>query len=378
MAQNNQNWDDLGRNIQDIVDRAVNSRDFQKLEQTVRQVVEKAVDMGGTTVRRVVEKPAARDVKKLYGNTGALTVKGGLKACGGGILSLTTFSFVAATLSANLMNLGNLILAAASLACFGGSLWLTYSGVSLLGMVKRFKIYRRVLGNKTHCAIESLARSAGKSVSFVRRELWRMIDQGLFLEGNLDKEENRLITSRETYHHYEQSRLAYEERKRQQIAAEAQKASVDPKLQEILNKGDAFVAQIRACNDAIPGEEISTKISHMEMIIERIFDRAEADPDVVPDLKKLMDYYLPMTVKLLNAYADMDAQPVQGETIQASKREIESTLDTLNLAFEKLLDSIFKETSLDISSDISTLNVLLAQEGLTDDEFSKIKKQQNL
>ena len=90
-----------------------------------------------------------------------------------------------------------------------------------------------------------------------------------------------------------------------------------------------------------------------------------------------MDYYLPMTVKLLNAYADMDRQPVQGETIQASKQEIEATLDTLNLAFEKLLDSVFKDTALDVSSDISVLNTLLAQEGLTEDEFSRLKKQQN-
>ena len=53
-----------------------------------------------------------------------------------------------------------------------------------------------------------------------------------------------------------------------------------------------------------------------------------------------MDYYLPMTVKLLNAYEEMDSQPVQGENITSSKKEIEETIDTLNVAFEKLLDSI--------------------------------------
>ena len=88
-----------------------------------------------------------------------------------------------------------------------------------------------------------------------------------------------------------------------------------------------------------------------------------------------MNYYLPMTVKLLDAYADMDAQPVQGETIQASKREIEASLDTLNAAFEKLLDSIFTETALDVSSDITVLNTMLAQEGLVEDEITKMRKQ---
>ena len=108
----------------------------------------------------------------------------------------------------------------------------------------------------------------------------------------------------------------------------------------------------------------------------RIFDRAQSHPEVVPELKKLMDYYLPMTVKLLRAYADMDSQPVQGENIQSAKREIEQTLDTLNGAFEKLLDSIFKATALDVSTDISVLNTLLAQEGLTDDELARLRKKQ--
>ena len=148
-------------------------------------------------------------------------------------------------------------------------------------------------------------------------------------------------------------------------------------MQEVLDRGNAFIAEIRRCNDAIPGEEISGKISRMELLVRRIFDRAQAHPEIVPDLKKLMDYYLPMTVKLLKAYAEMDAQPVQGDTIQTSKREIEATLDTLNLAFEKLLDDLFQDTAMDVSSDISVLNTLLAQEGLTEDEFSKLKKREN-
>ena len=53
-----------------------------------------------------------------------------------------------------------------------------------------------------------------------------------------------------------------------------------------------------------------------------------------------------------------------------SKKEIEDTLDTLNIAFEKLLDDLFQETAWDVSSDISVLKTMLAQEGLTKTEFS--------
>ena len=400
MSYYNQDWDDLGRSIQDIVDRAINSQDYQKLNQTICQVVGRAIDMGSEAVRKAMDgssrptgkaagigyqeakHPPVAQMKKLpalYGSTGGKTAKGIVKIVGGSLVSCCAFVGFLASAAFDWVFGGPGILVAPGgvtmTACLAAGVWLIYSGVNTMGKVKRYKVYRKTLGQKTHCSLERLARSVGKSVKFVRRELWKMIDEGLFLEGHMDREETCLITSDETYQHYEQSRLQFEERQRQEAAAQAQKASAAhaPQIQEVLDRGNAFIAEIRRCNDAIPGEEISAKIYRMEMIVRKIFERAEAHPEIVPDLKKMMDYYLPMTVKLLNAYADMDAQPIQGETIQSSKREIEATLDTLNLAFEKLMDDLFKDTAMDVSSDISVLHTLLAQEGLTEDEFTKIK-----
>ena len=297
---------------------------------------------------------------------------------GGSLLSCFGFLGFLSTVIIAIVAGSTWVPAVFGLTGLGCGVGLIANGVGGLERVSRFKKYCRTLGSNTHCALEKLARSVGKNVKFVRKELGKMIDDGYFLEGHLDKEEANLITSHATYRHYEQSRLALEARKKAELEAAKQAeqaaSATDPRVREVVERGNAFIAQIRRCNDAIPGEEISGKISRMELIVCRIFERAQAHPEIVPDLKKLMDYYLPMTVKLLNAYADMDAQPVQGETILASKKEIEDTLDTLNLAFEKLLDDLFEDTAMDVSSDISVLNTLLAQEGLKDDGFSKLKK----
>jgi len=379
MAQNNQDWDALGKHIQDIIDYAVSAKDFRKLNQTITQTVGKAVDLGTGAVRRAARNVAQekKELPVLYGNYKPKMTSSILKTVFGGILTGFSFlGFIGAAV-AGLIIEGMSALSVPMLAGLGGGALLLTSGIRGISRMNRFKTYCKTLGQRTHCKLERLAQSVGKSVKYVRKELKGMINDGLFLEGHLDKEGTSLITSHETYHYYEQSRLALEERQKQEALAKAKRDASPhtPQVQEVLDKGDAFVAQIRKCNDDIPGEEISRKISHMENIVEKIFDRAEEHPEIVPDLKKMMDYYLPMTVKLLNAYADMDAQPIQGETILASKREIEETLDTLNLAFEKLLDSVFKDTALDVSSDISVLNTLLAQEGLTEDELDKLKKE---
>ena len=64
-------------------------------------------------------------------------------------------------------------------------------------------------------------------------------------------------------------------------------------MQEVLDKGNEFLDKIHRSNDAIPGMEISAKISRMELIVEKIFERAQKHPEIIPDLKKLMNYYLP-------------------------------------------------------------------------------------
>ena len=385
MAYSAKDWEELGRNVRDIVDQAVNRQDYQKLNENIRQTVGRAVDLSGEALRKAVdglgrtEKAGAgqavetRDLSVLYGKTGNLTAKGLLKAVGGGVL-MAFFGLI--SLASLILSFTGFSTAPSvlTLTGLGGGGLLLASGVKNLNQVSRFKIYRKTLGQKTHCALEKLARAVGKKVDFVRKEVNTMIGQGLFPEGHLDKEGTMLITSDETYRLFETSRLQLEQRQREE-ASKQPASEADRRLRQVLDRGNAFIAEIRRCNDAIPGEEISGKIDRMEAIVRRIFDRAGTNPEIVPDLKKMMDYYLPMTVKLLNAYADMDAQPVQGETILNSKREIEETLDTLNLAFEKLMDELFQDTALDVSSDITVLKTLLAQEGLTGDEFAKPKKQ---
>jgi 5-bromo-4-chloroindolyl phosphate hydrolysis protein len=123
--------------------------------------------------------------------------------------------------------------------------------------------------------------------------------------------------------------------------------------------------------------EISEKISRLELIVSRIFEQVAKDPSLAPELHQFMSYYLPTTQKLLDVYAELDVQPVQGQNISETKSEIEGTLDTINRAFENLLDSCYKDTAWDVSTDISVLNTMLEKEGLTGDELDKVRSERD-
>ena len=60
MAKNTINWEAIGRNVQDIVDHAISSHDYQKLNQSIRQVVDRSMDAGEEAVRKVVDNTVPR------------------------------------------------------------------------------------------------------------------------------------------------------------------------------------------------------------------------------------------------------------------------------------------------------------------------------
>ena len=81
-----------------------------------------------------------------------------------------------------------------------------------------------------------------------------------------------------------------------------------------------------------------------------------------------MDYYLPTTLKLLNAYDRMGAQGVSGENIDATMQRVESMMGTIVTAFEKQLDMLFGSEAMDISADITVLENMMKREGLSEDD----------
>lgn len=250
-------------------------------------------------------------------------------------------------------------------------------GTAMTCSVGRFRKYVNLIGNREYCDVKELAQQTGRTAKSVVKDLKKMIKKGWFRQGHLDEKGACLMVSDNAYRQYTGLMDRLRQEKAEKEAAEARARSdyekLSPEVQKIIDAGDEYVRKIREANDAIPGEEISAKISRMEMLVDRIFDRVEQNPDSVDDIRRLMEYYLPTTIKLLDAYEELDAQPVQGENILSSKREIEKTLDTLNVAFEKLLDDMFQDTAWDLSSDISVLNTMLAQEGLAEDGLKKAK-----
>lgn len=135
-------------------------------------------------------------------------------------------------------------------------------------------------------------------------------------------------------------------------------------LDKMIDDGKKAIAEMKRLDGAIEDEKISQDIRRLESVSQKIFDQVREDPAKLPQIRQFMDYYLPTTLKLLNAYDRMDATGVAGDNISGTKEKVENILGTIVTAFEKQLDSLFGADALDISTDISVLETMLAREGL--------------
>ena len=157
---------------------------------------------------------------------------------------------------------------------------------------------------------------------------------------------------------------------KEKTQAKTEQPAPSPEVAALMKERDRAISEMRRLNDNIPDPRLSQQIDHLEEVTGKIVDQVIAQPKKLPQIRRFMDYYLPTTLKLLNAYDRMDSTGIAGDNITATKDKVSAMMDTIVRAFDRQLDALFGEEALDISTDITVMENLLAREGLTQDKPS--------
>ncbi len=254
-------------------------------------------------------------------------------------------------------------------------------GTSRRNRVKRFRRYIQFMKGKSFATFKSLASLISKKEKYVIRDVSRMLELGYFPQGHIDSHKTCLMVTDAIYELYLETMENASRQEKDPTESSQTARSASPETERELEKvkdlealGKKYMEIIRKANDDIPDTEISNKLYRMEAIVGKIFEHVKKYPKKADRLSQFQNYYMPMTIKLVETYRDLDQQTIQGENIKKVKSEIAGTLDTINEAYEKLYDSMYQEVAMDVASDISVLRTLLAREGLTKGAFDKKDK----
>lgn len=159
---------------------------------------------------------------------------------------------------------------------------------------------------------------------------------------------------------------------KEEPAPQKSKKTGDPELDALVEEKEKALGEMRRLNEAIRDEKLSRQIDHLEEVTGKIIDYVVAHPEKKPQIRKFLNYYLPTTLKLLNAYDRMDSAGVSGTNIDGTMGKIETMMDTIVTAFDRQLDALFGDEALDISTDITVLEQMLAGEGLSGQQMQSV------
>ena len=254
------------------------------------------------------------------------------------------------------------------------SIVVLFKGLNLKRRVDRFKRYVTIMDRRTYITIKDLSKLTKQKERFLVKDLEKMIDMGMFYQGHIDEEKAHFMITDEVYNDYlNLKKQEIEDKKKEQRLEEEIKNLSDKDVQSTLKVGRDYIKEIKSVKNELYREEISMKLDKLSNISEEILKQIEKNPKKVEEVNKFINHYLPITLKLINSYEELNAQSLQGENIQKAKIEIEESIDLINKAFENLLDDLFEDIRLDISTDISVLKTLFKQEGLGEEDFKNKK-----
>ncbi len=255
--------------------------------------------------------------------------------------------------------------------CTIASTCLFANGLGRRALIKRLRQYGAFLLEKPVWSIDALCAATHFSTARIRRDIRLSYKKNLLYHVQMDTEESCVIYGEENYRLYlnsERTRQEHEanEAKRQQLLEDPQTAP----MEHFRSEGQAALQSIHSAIKNSNDDSFVFKLKALETTIERIFNYVQSHPQKLPDTRKFIDYYLPSTLKLLNKYRQYEEEDLHLEPVLLAKADIVDSLDTLNVAFGNLLESLYHEDTLDVVTDIDVLHTMLEQEGLTEPKFN--------
>lgn len=390
--ENRRDMEDIAGRLRSVISDTMESLELNRLNETFKNTIGTALDEARNQMEQYREKAEdarwrRQAVSRDEGNirkpleirvnrkgkvSGILfTVFGSI---GAGIFGLTALVPLAVVIASphNLAGWWILGICAVITAGFGGML---ARGISQNGRLSRLKQYVGELKkrDRPYCGIEDLSRSLGKRAGFVKKDLRKILRLGMLPDAKMDEKEQWLILDGETYRQYElylQSQGQKETKEQQKQASPEEQKKPETEVEKAIRQGEEYMAVLDRLRNDLEGEAIREKLIRLDMVLESLFDTLRKHPEQLSDMEKFMEYYLPTTVKLVNTYQEFALVEFPGDNIKEAKKEIERTLDTINGAFEKLLDDMYEDTAFDVITDASVLQSMLAREGMTDRDFS--------
>lgn len=248
------------------------------------------------------------------------------------------------------------------------------SGFRGTRLVRRFEQYRALLADTSVMNIADIAHGMQRTPQDVLRDIRKFIEKRWLKQGHLVEHDTALVLTDAAWNEY----IALEQRRRAAAAHSAADAKtagsaaasdtadgLPEAARAVYEASRAHLDYMREKKPCIHSAQTAREAAELIGTAEKILGRLLEYPACAAQLDTFAHYFLPSARKLFDNYIQIEDDSGASGTAAKTLDEITQALCTLSGAFERLLDSLYHDTALDVSSDIAVLNTVLAREGLS-------------
>lgn len=156
--------------------------------------------------------------------------------------------------------------------------------------------------------------------------------------------------------------------------AEESKSVVLQEEDTALKEWKNYAKAIKNAESEFKSQDISFSIYRLSKAVDKVIDYLEKHTGKEKDVKKLMDFHLPSAIKLISSYKELQVSGLNTFNIEKTKEEIVSAIDKIQEAYSGVLEDLYNDNAIDVSTDIQVLKMMLSREGFLDRDVFKQKK----
>ena len=133
---------------------------------------------------------------------------------------------------------------------------------------------------------------------------------------------------------------------------------------QLLESSKSNIKDLKRITPSIDNTDIKNDIVEITTTSEKIISRLEKTPEKIPQATNFLNYYLPITLKIMKKYEEIENQKLTSKEVKDFNQRITNLIDNINNAFGIQLNNLYSTDMVDIDAEMKVFEKLLKSDGL--------------
>ena len=116
----------------------------------------------------------------------------------------------------------------------------------------------------------------------------------------------------------------------------------------------------------VENEKTKQNLIEIHDTVNKIINTVEKKPKKIEKLDNFFEYYLPVLIKIVNRYDEVENQSLKSEEGKSFIKKADKMIVDTNNAFQSLLSSLYQKDIMDVDADIEEYNLMMKADGMVD------------